>query len=82
MKKVYLGTDLRENNVYWELFNNNSLAITGLSGTGKSYLCNSVINIFIENKYEVIIISSKARVDFKKEVKKQKIPARRMIYSK
>jgi nucleoside-triphosphatase THEP1 len=70
MKKAYLARDLKDENVYWDLFNNNSIAITGLSGTGKSYLCNSLINVFKKNKYEVIIISSKAKVDFKQDVQK------------
>lgn len=70
MKRVYLAQDLKKQNVFWDLYNNNSLAITGLSGTGKSYLCNSIIDIFIKNNYEVIIISSKAKVDFKQDCKK------------
>jgi nucleoside-triphosphatase THEP1 len=70
MKKVYLARDLKNQNTYWDLYNNNSCAITGLSGMGKSYLASLIINQFIEAGYEVVIISSKAKVDFKQDIQK------------
>lgn len=70
MKKVYLAQDLRGRNIYWELENQNSLYISGLSGSGKSFLANNIINFFIKANYEVYIISDKARVDFKQNVLK------------
>lgn len=70
MKKVYIGQNLKKENVYWELLNSNSLYLSGLSGTGKSYLANNIISQFLKNGYEVIIISSKAKVDFKQDVQR------------
>jgi nucleoside-triphosphatase THEP1 len=70
MKQVYLGQSLKNHNVSWFLDNNNSLAITGLSGQGKSFLASLILNQFIKAGYEVIIISSKAKVDFKQDVQK------------
>lgn len=70
MKKAYIGRDLKDENTYWELLNNNSCALTGLSGQGKSYLASQLIDQFKEAGYEVIIISSKAKVDFKQSVQK------------
>lgn len=68
--KFYIGRDLKNQNTYWDLYNNNSCAITGLSGMGKSTLANQIIQQAIKENYRVIIISSKAKVDFKQDVQR------------
>ena len=63
--KVYLSRDLKDRNVYWETENHNSFSIMALSGNGKSFLVNNIISIFKQKKYKIVIISDKAKVDYK-----------------
>lgn len=43
----------------------NSLLLAGLSGSGKSYLTNFIAEQFSAEGYRVVVISDKAKVDFK-----------------
>lgn len=65
MKKVFIGLDFFNRKVFWNLNSHNSVFVGGLSGSGKSFLINWIINCFLSWNYRVIIISEKARVDFK-----------------
>jgi DNA helicase HerA-like ATPase len=66
--KIYIGRNLKNQNIYWNTKNRNFLYIAALSGGGKSYLANQIIDQFILKKYKVYIISEKARVDYKQDV--------------
>ena len=66
--KIYIGRNLKNENIYWETINKNFLYIASLSGGGKSYLANQIINQFIGENFKVYIISDKARVDYKQDV--------------
>lgn len=63
--KIYIGRNLKNENVYWETLNRNFLYIASLSGGGKSYLASEILDQFINENYRVYIISDKARVDYK-----------------
>lgn len=63
--KIYLGQDLHKENTYWPLRNKNSLALTGLSGNGKSYLLGQMIEQFERLGFDITVISDKVLVDFK-----------------
>lgn len=66
MKDVLLGKDLFGKKVYWKnLDAMNSLLLTGLSGSGKSYLTDFIIEQFLAHNYRVVVVSDKAKVDFK-----------------
>jgi len=64
--KIYIGRNLKNENVYWDTFNRNFLYIASLSGGGKSYLASEILNQFLDQNYKLYIISDKARVDYKR----------------
>lgn len=64
--KIYVGRNLKDENIYWDTFNRNFLYIASLSGGGKSYLASEILNQFLAENYQVYIISDKARVDYKR----------------
>lgn len=64
--KIYVGRNLKNENVYWDTLNRNFLYIASLSGGGKSYLASEILNQFLAENYRVYIISDKARVDYKR----------------
>lgn len=65
MNKIFLGVDLFKKELCWDYTRHNSAFIGGLSGSGKSFLISRIIEQFLELDYRIIIISEKARVDFK-----------------
>ena len=68
MKSVFFGYDLFGREAAWtDLQSKNSLLIGGLSGSGKSYLTQKISEQFLDEGFRVIVISDKARVDFKSE---------------
>lgn len=64
--KIYIGQNLKDENIYWETFNRNFLYIASLSGGGKSYLASQVLDQLLLCDFKVYIISDKARVDYKR----------------
>lgn len=65
-KSIVLGKDLFQREVLWEqLESNTSVLISGLSGSGKSYLTNELIELFLKDQFDIVVISDKAKVDFK-----------------
>lgn len=66
MKDILLGRDFFGKKVYWkDLHSMNSVLLAGLSGSGKSFLTNFIIEQFLSEAYRVVVISDKAKVDFK-----------------
>lgn len=66
MNRIYLGVDFFAKKIFWEdLQSNNSVLIGGLSRSGKSYLTSHILDQFAEQKFRVIVVSDKSKVDFK-----------------
>jgi len=65
--KIYLARDLNNENQYWKIENKNSIFISGLSGNGKSFFVNNIIEDFRKNEFDIVVISDKAKVDYKQQ---------------
>lgn len=66
MKDIFLGYDLFGEKVYWkDLDTYSSVLIAGLSGSGKSFLSQKIIEAFYEYQFKIYAISDKVYVDFK-----------------
>lgn len=66
MKNIFLGYDLYGDSVYWkdlDIFS--SVLISGLSGSGKSFLSHKIIDAFHKRQFKIYAISDKVYVDFK-----------------
>ena len=68
MKNIFLGYDLFNQSVYWkDLDIYSSVLIAGLSGSGKSYLSQKIIDVFNRQQFKIYAISDKVYVDFKQD---------------
>lgn len=68
MKNIFLGYDLFGESVYWrDLDTFSSLLLAGLSGSGKTYLSNKIMENFHQQQFKIFAISDKVYVDFKNE---------------